>query len=159
MEEPVFNDTPALEPQPLAPHTAMEERKPPKKRGRPRGSGKAAKARAVRKPRTTEKTVEKTTVRRRGRKKSTTNQSKSFSLEDRTQRKMERAIVKDLVPVGAMEKALAEMIAVSIWRLQKMKRAEHDVTQIQAMALFEAQMESSFYRALEELSKLQKARK
>jgi hypothetical protein len=159
MEEPVLNDTPALESQPLAPDTPMEERKPSKKRGRPRGSSKATKARAVRKPRPTKKAAEKTIVRHRGRKKSTTNQSKSFSFEDRTRRKLERAIVRDLTPVGAMEKALAEMIAVSIWRLQKMKRTEYDATQIQVMALFEAQMESSFYRALEELSKLQGARK
>ena len=159
MEEPVFSDTPALEPQQLAPDTPTGERKPPAKRGRPKGSGKAAKAGAVRKPRTTKEMVEKTTVRRRGRKKSTTNQPKSFSREDRTQRKMERAIVKDLAPVGAMEKALAEMIAASIWRLQKIKHAEYDASEMQIMALYEAQIESSFYRAMEELSKLQGARK
>jgi len=61
--------------------------------------------------------------------------------------------------MGAMEKALAEMIAASIWRLQKIKHADYDATQMQTMALYEAQMESSFYRAMEELSKLQGARK
>jgi hypothetical protein len=159
MEEQVFGDASALEPQQLTPDTPMGEQKPPAKRGRPKGSGKAAKARAVRKSRTTKKILEKTTVQRRGRKKSTINQPKSFSREDRTQRKMERAIVKDLAPVGAMEKALAEMIAASMWRLQKIKHTECDATQMQIMAVYEAQIENSFYRAMEEFSKLQGARK
>lgn len=72
---------------------------------------------------------------------------------------MERAIVKDLAPMGALEKALAEMIASSIWRLRKIKHAEYDTAQTQIMAVYEAQIESSFYRAMEELSKLQGARK
>lgn len=67
--------------------------------------------------------------------------------------------MKDLAPVGAMEKALAEMIAASMSRLQKIKHAEYDAAQMQIMAVYEAQIESSFYRAMEELSKLQGVRK
>jgi hypothetical protein len=159
MEEQVFGDTPALEPQQLPSDTPAGEPKPKAKRGRPKGSGKADKTPPVRKIRSTKETVEKKTIRHRGRKKNTKIQSELFSFEDRIQRKLERAIVKNLAPVGAMEKALAEMIATSIWRLQKIQRIEYNAAQMQSLAIFEAQIESSFYRALEELSKLQGARK